>query len=105
MLAKRARHAERSRSMRLGGPLFGSGLDDPRAWAAAVRASGYGAAYAPCGLDADDAMVNAFRRAATDHDVVIAEVGAWSNPISVTETERKAAESKCIAALAHAERL
>jgi sugar phosphate isomerase/epimerase len=91
--------------MRLGGPLFGSGLDDPQRWAAAVRESGYGAAYAPCGVDADDAAVNSYRKAAKEKDVVIAEVGAWSNPISASETERVAAEAKCIAALAHAERL
>ena len=91
--------------MRLGGPLFGDGIRNPQTWGALVRSSGYGTAYAPCPVEADDATVSAFRKAAKEHDVIIAEVGAWSNPISVSETERKAAEAKCIAALAHAERL
>ncbi len=91
--------------MRLGGPLFGNKTKDPQAWATLVRASGYGAAYAPCPIDADDATVSGYRRAAKDHDIVIAEVGAWSNPISTSDPERKAAEDKCIAALGLAERL
>jgi sugar phosphate isomerase/epimerase len=70
-----------------------------------VRSSGYGAAYAPCPIDADDATVAVYRRAAKERDIVIAEVGAWSNPISPHDAERRAAEAKCIAALAHAERL
>jgi sugar phosphate isomerase/epimerase len=90
--------------MRLGGPVFGDG-SDPQAWGALVRDSGYGAAYAPCPLDADDTTVSAYRKAAKEHDIVIAEVGAWSNPISTSETDRKAAEDKCTAALALAERL
>ena len=90
--------------MRLGGPTFGD-VSDPGAWAALVRTSGYGAAYAPCSPDADDATISGYRKAARDHDVVIAEVRAWSNPISTSEPERKAAENKCTAALAHAERL
>jgi sugar phosphate isomerase/epimerase len=90
--------------MRLGGPVFGD-VSDPQAWAALVRAAGYGAAYAPCALDSDDATVNRYRKAAQERDIVIAEVGAWSNPISVNEAESKTAEAKCIAALALAERL
>jgi sugar phosphate isomerase/epimerase len=80
-------------------------VSDPQAWAALVRSTGYGAAYAPCALDADEATVSGYRQAAKEHDIVIAEVGAWSNPISTSETERKAAEDKCIKGLELAERL
>lgn len=76
--------------MRLGGPVFPKDLE-PEAWARRVRELGYRAAYCPVGTDADDATVAAYVRAAQAHDVVIAEVGAWSNPISPdAETARAA---------------
>ena len=90
--------------MRLGGPLF-TACDSPESWAAAVRAAGYRAAYCPLSPEADDATVAAYARAAADHDVVIAEVGTWSNPLSADETERQAAIAKCIAGLDLAERI
>ncbi|HEV8245194.1 MAG TPA: sugar phosphate isomerase/epimerase family protein [Polyangiaceae bacterium] len=90
--------------MRLGGPVFGE-QKDPQAWAARVRALGYGAAYAPCSPADDDATVASYRAAAKQREIVIAEVGAWSNPISPDESQRKQAQGKCVAALELAERL
>jgi sugar phosphate isomerase/epimerase len=66
--------------MRLGGPLFES-CSDPDAWAAGVRRLGYRAAFCPGGADADDATARAYEDAARKADIVIAEVGAWSNPL------------------------
>jgi len=67
--------------MRLGGPIFET-FTDPEAWIAAVRRAGYAAAICPLDETADDDAVKAFAGAAADADVVIAEVGAWSNPLA-----------------------
>jgi len=78
---------------------------DPQEWARAVRALGYGACYCPL-QSADDAdEVAAYARAAEEADLVIAEVGAWSNPISKNEEERLAAVEQCKQKLALAEEI
>lgn len=88
--------------IRLGGPVFGD-LKDPLAWAKAVKAKGYSAAYCPVSPGADQTTVKAFEKAAKDADIVISEVGAWSNPISRNEKERNDALQKCKDALALAD--
>jgi len=90
--------------MRLGGPVFAK-CGSPDEWIAAVRAAGYRAAYCPVQPDADDATVQAYARAAHAADVVIAEVGAWSNPLDPDEANRRAALEKNIKCLALAERI
>jgi sugar phosphate isomerase/epimerase len=90
--------------MRLGGPIF-AGSDSPDAWAKLVRGEGYRAAYCPVPPTADDATVRAYAKAAKAADVVIAEVGAWSNPISPNEQERQKALAKNKEALALADRI
>ena len=77
--------------------------NDPTA--AAVRALGYGAAYCPAQGDADDETVAAYAAAAEAAGLVIAEVGAWSNPISADSRTRAEAVAKCKAALALADRI
>ena len=67
--------------MRLGAAIYQK-YDDPQAWVAAVKAKGYRAAYCPVPLDASDEQVRAYRRAAERADIVISEVGAWSNPLA-----------------------
>jgi sugar phosphate isomerase/epimerase len=90
--------------MRLGGPIFAK-WDGPEEWAAAVRALGYRAAYCPLPESADDATVRAFEQAAAQADVVIAEVGAWSNPLSPNEETSKTALRLCRERLALADRI
>ncbi|MFB6139273.1 MAG: sugar phosphate isomerase/epimerase family protein [Halosimplex sp.] len=81
--------------MRLGGPVFAD-YDDPDEWITAVRDRGYAAAYCPVGPDADTETVRAYREAAADADVTIAEVGAWGhNPVSPDADERAAAVDAC----------
>jgi sugar phosphate isomerase/epimerase len=89
--------------MKLGGPV--GGYSDPAGWIAALDAKGYGAAYCPVGPDADDATVAAYSAAARQAGVVIAEVGAWSNPLSRDATEREAALTRCRNGLALADRI
>lgn len=90
--------------MRLGGPIF-TKHDDPEAWAAACRAKGYRAAYCPLGPGAADADCAAWSAAAARADVVLAEVGAWSNPLSPDAVEQAAAIDKCTKSLDLAERV
>lgn len=90
--------------MRLGGPIFDA-AGDPGAWAQAVRAAGYRAAYCPLKPDADDATVRAYADAAARADIVIAEVGAWSNLLSPDAATRQAAIAHCQASLHLADRI
>jgi sugar phosphate isomerase/epimerase len=90
--------------MRFGGPVFGH-WTDPDGWARAVKDLGYGAAYCPAGPADDDAKVASYAKAAAKAGLVIAEVGAWSNPLSPDESAAKAAMAKCKAMLALADRI
>jgi sugar phosphate isomerase/epimerase len=90
--------------MRLGGPVFES-YASPEEWAAAVGRSGYRAAYCPVTCEADVATVRAYAGAARRADIVIAEVGAWSNPLASDERARRAALAKCQEQLALADRI
>jgi sugar phosphate isomerase/epimerase len=90
--------------MRLGGPLFAE-HNDPEHWVAALKQCGYRAAYAPVDPAACDDVVQCYVRAAKDADIVIAEVGAWSNPMHPDDAKRKEAIASCKARLDLAERL
>ncbi|MBC7807916.1 MAG: hypothetical protein H7145_17440 [Akkermansiaceae bacterium] len=72
--------------MRLGGPV--SDNTTPDGWVAAVRGCGFRAAYCPVPVGSPDAVVHSFMQAAKQADIVIAEVGAWSNPLSPSPKER-----------------
>jgi sugar phosphate isomerase/epimerase len=88
--------------VRLGGPVFGD-FKDPHEWIKAVKAKGYSAAECPVPAGTDLITIKAFEKTAKDADILISEVGAWSNPISKNEKERKDAIKKCIDSLALAD--
>jgi sugar phosphate isomerase/epimerase len=90
--------------VRLGGPVFEK-YQDPAGWVAALKKLGYSAAYCPIGADASDDIVKAYERAAKEANIIIAEVGAWSNPISPDEKTRKEALEKCRSQLHLADRI
>ena len=90
--------------MRLGGPVFEK-CETPDQWAAAVHALDYRAAYCPIEPDAPGDEIRAYASAAREADIVIAEVGAWSNPLSPDDATRKAALEKCRNALALADEI
>lgn len=90
--------------MRLGGPVFLTN-PEPGSWIAAVKASGYRAAYCPLTTGADRALIAAFARVARQADIVIAEVGAWSNPLSSNAAERQKALDYCQGQLALADEI
>jgi len=90
--------------MRLGGPVFEK-CSDPGQWAAAVKRLGYGAAYCPVAADAPADVVRGYVRAAEKADIIIAEVGAWSNPLSTDDKARNDALEHCRRQLALADRI
>ena len=51
-------------------------------WAAFLENLGCTAAVCPIDGDADDETIAAYRRAADEHGITIAEVGVWNSPIS-----------------------
>jgi len=93
-----------SNRLHLGGPVFEK-VKDPQGWVQALRKLGYSAAYCPVGAKASDEQVRAYENAGRRAKIIIAEVGAWSNPISPDEAERKAALEKCRTQLALADRI
>ena len=90
--------------MRLGGPVFVQDITPDR-WIAALKQAGYGATYCPVSVGVDTPTLKAYVKAAEKASIVIAEVGAWSNPLSSDEATRKAAVDKCKANLALAVKL
>ena len=91
-------------ALRLGGPTLEK-FDSPDAWVNIVKKLGYSAAYCPVGAGEKDDVVNAYARAAKKADIIIAEVGAWSNPISPDEKTRRQALTKCRRQLTLADRI
>lgn len=91
--------------MRLGAPVFSVPCDDPDAWMRALAGKGYRATYCPLPPATGDAACAAWARAARQAGVVIAEVGAWSNPLAADAAERERAREKCRLSLALADRV
>lgn len=64
---------------------FGAPLpppQSPEAWVKTVREMGYNAAYVPLTEKASQTERQEYRQAAQEADIVLAEVGAWSNLVS-----------------------
>lgn len=91
-------------AVRLGGPLF-EPYDDPGQWARLLKGLGYRAAYCPVAPGTDEALIRAYEGEAGKQDIVISEVGAWSNPISRDPTEASEALEKCMAGLRLADQI
>jgi len=68
--------------IRLGGPIFKEINNDPVEWVKAHKEWGYSASYCPIEADASSELIRAFEVIAQKENLIIAEVGAWSNPIS-----------------------
>ena len=93
-----------SDKVRLGGPVFET-YNSPEEWVIALKKSGYRAAYCPVSPGADSKLIHSYRLAAAKNDIVIAEVGAWSNPISPDQDVAKMAIQKCIDSLVLADQI
>jgi sugar phosphate isomerase/epimerase len=90
--------------MRLGSPLPQT-WNSPDGWIATLRAQGFRTAYWPLPDDAGDDDVRAYAEAAQAAGVSIAEIGAWSNPLSPDDATRAAAVEYCKARLSLADRV
>jgi sugar phosphate isomerase/epimerase len=88
--------------VRLGAPIFDP-YSDPEEWIRLLKKEGYRAAYCPVGTDADAQEIKAYEAAARKHEVVISEVGAWSNTLSPDPEEVQASMKKCVEGLQLAE--
>lgn len=89
--------------MRLGSPIPAK-WTTPEEWVATIKAANYTAAYSPIGPDKID-QAPAYAAAAQKANIVIAEVGAWSNPIDADPTKARAAITHCQKSLDLAERI
>ena len=94
----RSDEAGKKNPVRLGGPVLSANLD-PAEWVRVHQNLKYSAAYCPVEPDASPEMIKAFEKAAEKADLVIAEAGAWSNPISPDDNQRKEAFDLCCAQL------
>ncbi|MCP4639846.1 MAG: sugar phosphate isomerase/epimerase [bacterium] len=88
--------------MRLGGPIL-EGFEGPDQWVEALKRHEYGATYFPVGMEKGEDTVRAYADAAKQAGIVIAEVGAWSNPMSPDEDARTKAQALCERQLALAD--
>ena len=67
----------------------------PEEWAGRLSALGCRAVNFPADYTCDPALLDRYARAAQAHDLVIAEVGAWCNPISPDPETKAAALLRC----------
>jgi sugar phosphate isomerase/epimerase len=79
--------------------------DQPTQYAHAARQAGCSAVAWPGPRDPDDPAIEPWVDALAEQDIVIAEVGAWSNPISPDARIADAAIARCIDSLRLAERV
>lgn len=89
--------------MRYGAPVFDT--HTPEEWIASHRRLGYGAAYFPLSAKDDPSKIDEYAQAAREAGLVIAEVGAWSNPIDPNPERREQAVRYNIEQLELAERV
>ncbi|MBT3382777.1 MAG: sugar phosphate isomerase/epimerase [Prolixibacteraceae bacterium] len=85
-------------NVRLGGPVFRK-YKNPDEWISAINELNYKAAYCPVKIGASSEEIRDYKGAALKSDIVISEVGAWSNPIDPDSEKSKTALEKCIKSL------
>jgi len=91
--------------MRFGGPVFVT-EHDPEAFALAHVQKGYKAAYYPKHLKpGQSGEINAYKEALRKEDILIAEVGAWRNPLALEPEAAKFGKEYFIEKLALADEL
>lgn len=90
--------------VRLGAPIFGK-YSSPGEWISLLRKKGYKAAYCPVEPGTPREVIRAYANEAAKAGIVIAETGAWSNPLSDDPGTRNAAIRKCIDNLILAEEI
>lgn len=84
--------------IRFGGPVFEK-YYNPDEWISALKKLNYKAAYCPVNPGVSSDEILAYKLAAQNANIIISEVGAWSNPIDPDDIKRNAAIEKCINSL------
>lgn len=79
--------------------------ETPKEWAANMKAIGCGCVVFPVDYMAGEAVVGAYAEAAEQEGLTIAEVEAWSNPLSPDEDVRSEAFTRCVRQLELADRI
>ena len=92
--------------MRLGANIF-TKYDGPEEFVRLHAEKGYSAAYCPNGVSVcgDTTLIGAYKAALEKANIVIAEVGAWCNPLSRDEKTAKEAVDHVISRLALADEI
>ena len=93
-----------AQTVRLASPLPKT-FDSPEGWIALLRERGFRTAYWPLEPGTPPDTVDAYAAAAAAAGISIAEIGAWSNPLSPDDAERSAALEHSKAQLALADRV
>ena len=81
--------------MRLG-MNYGMKASNPVKWAESLKALGVRATSFPLDYKADYNTIEAYKQAAEDYSIQIAEVGAWCNPMSPSRKEAEKAMERCV---------
>ncbi|MDC7219082.1 MAG: TIM barrel protein [Spirochaetales bacterium] len=90
--------------MRLGMHLV-EGFSGPEDWIKQLKSRNCRAAFCPVKADGESALKAEYLQAATESDILLAEVHSWSNMASAYEDERKESLAYCIEQLQLAEEL
>jgi sugar phosphate isomerase/epimerase len=80
--------------MRLGAPIYDK-YKSGEEWALLCQKYGYRAAYSPISNKDELHQKDEFIKAAEKYDIIIAEVGAWCNPMATYPEERKRNIENC----------
>ena len=75
--------------MRFGGHIFKK-WNTPEEWAQAALDMGYSAVYFPVDYTADLKLIDGYKKAAEDADLVICEIGVWNNLMDPNPEKREA---------------
>lgn len=81
--------------MRFGGMIF-TPWKTPEEWAEAAVNMGYSAVYFPADHTAPVSVIDSFKKAADERDLVIAEIGVWNNTLDRDTARREAAIDKAV---------
>ncbi|MFA9389916.1 MAG: sugar phosphate isomerase/epimerase family protein [Prolixibacteraceae bacterium] len=90
--------------IKLGGPVL-ENYESPEQWIKALNKRAYLAAYCPVSPGTDSLTIKAYKTAAAQSNIIISEVGAWSNPIDPDDSKAREAIDKCIHSLELAEEI
>lgn len=91
--------------MRIGGGIDGREWQTPEEWLSIVKQLGYDAVYCPIDSSASGSLRRDFKRLMRENDLVLGEVGVWSNPLDTDEEKRRMNLAFCKAQLCLAEEM